>query len=113
MEEIQFGGEAHCAQHAHRVFAIARLGVADHLETTRLDIVDTVDEIPNREILDVVVQAVSPRNRAARHLLRWCRKCCRADPAALIEGTVLGVARGDELRRLVDLRLGALRAAGV
>jgi hypothetical protein len=31
--EIELGREAHGAQHAHRIFAVARLGIADQLRS--------------------------------------------------------------------------------
>jgi len=56
--EVELGGEAHGPQHTHRILAIAGFRIADQLQPSRADVSRTADEIPNREILDVVVKAV-------------------------------------------------------
>ena len=56
--EAQFGFEARCSQHAHRVLAITRHGVAYQLQAPRRDVLDATRVIPDREVRDVVVQRV-------------------------------------------------------
>ena len=57
--EAELRLETHSAQHPHRVLAIARLGVADQAQRARAHVLDAADVVPDREVLDVVVEGVA------------------------------------------------------
>src|ERR1700690_690750 len=100
--EIQLGREAHGAQHAHRILAIARVRVADEPQAPRPDILDTADEIPNREILDAVIESVR-REVAAPNILADRSIDVVAQDAALgIDGPVLRVELGGKFNLAVN-----------
>jgi len=50
--------KAHRPQHADRIFTVASLRIADELQPAGLHIAHPIDEIPNRQIGDVVVETV-------------------------------------------------------
>src|SRR3569623_3704233 len=56
--EAELGGETHGPQHAHRVFAITLLWIADQPQHAGLQILHAVDENDDGEILDVVIERV-------------------------------------------------------
>ncbi|TPW00656.1 MAG: hypothetical protein FD124_3982, partial [Alphaproteobacteria bacterium] len=64
--EAQLGRQAHGAQHAHRVFAVAGLRLADHAQGFRLDIGDAVVIVDDRLGDRVVVQRVDRKVAARR-----------------------------------------------
>src|SRR5690606_17793702 len=51
--------EAHRTDHAHRVFAVALLRVADQTQGAVLDVAQAVGEVMQAEITDVVVQRIA------------------------------------------------------
>ncbi len=55
---VQLGGKAHGAQHPHRVFAVAGLGIANKLQLALRQIFQPALEIVQGEILDAVVEGV-------------------------------------------------------
>ncbi|MCW0422840.1 hypothetical protein NB713_000783 [Xanthomonas sacchari] len=67
--EIELGRQAHRTQHAHRVLAVALLGVADQLHQPRLHILEAADVVAHREVLDGVVQGVAGEVAAHRIVL--------------------------------------------
>ena len=64
----EFGGKTHDAQHAHRVLAVARLGIADHAQYAGAQVGDAADVVHYREIADVVIKPVDREIAAARVL---------------------------------------------
>ncbi len=56
--QLQLGGQAHGAQHAHRILAVAGLGIADGAQAALVDVLQRADVIDQREVLDAVVQRV-------------------------------------------------------
>ena len=67
--ETQLGRQACRAQHAHRVFAIARFRIADQAQQPRLHIVVAADVVAYREILDRVIQRIRGEVAADRIVL--------------------------------------------
>ena len=97
--KIEFRREPHCAQHAHRILAIAGLRIADQLETPRLDIAHAIDEIPDREILDVVVKPVGGEIAPPNVLFDGAVDVVAQNASRLIEGPMLGIAGRRKLSR--------------
>ena len=56
--KTQLGGKPDRPQHAHRVLAITRDGIADQTQQARVDVLNAIDMIDHREIGDVVVECV-------------------------------------------------------
>ena len=56
--EPQLGGKAGGAQHAHRVFPVALLRVADQAQHAALDVAPALHEVVQGEVGDVVVKGV-------------------------------------------------------
>ncbi len=67
--EIELGCQPHRAQHAHRVLAVALLGVADQLHAPRQHVLEAADVVAYREILDGVIQGVAGEVAAHRVVL--------------------------------------------
>ena len=57
--EAELRLEAHGTKHPDRILAVARLGIADQPDRAGADVLDAADVIPDREVLDVVVQRVA------------------------------------------------------
>ncbi|MNV16331.1 hypothetical protein D3C71_1070870 [compost metagenome] len=64
--EAEFGGQAHRTQHAHRVFLVPLLGVADEFHQARLHVLEAAGVIAHREVLDRVVERVAGEVAADR-----------------------------------------------
>ena len=56
--EAQLGGEAHGAEHAHRVFPVAGFRVANQPHLAVFQIVNAVGEIHHGEVADAVIEGV-------------------------------------------------------
>ena len=95
--EIELGREAHRAQHAHRILPIAGLRIADQFQAARPHIADAVDEIPNRKVVDVVVETVGREIAPPHVLFDGAVDVVAQDAPPLIEGAVLGIVRRSEL----------------
>ncbi len=67
--ELELGRQAYRAQHAHRVLAVALLGVADQLHAPRQHVLEAADVVTHREILDGVIQGVAGEVAAQRIVL--------------------------------------------
>ncbi len=123
--EAELRGEAHGAQHAHRVLAIARLRIADHAQHALTRVVDAADVIPDREVLDVVVQSVGGEIAPPDIFVDRAVEVVAQDAAALVEHAVAAFVdavvlvdrrvRGTERRDLDDLvaeaHMGEMEAA--
>ena len=57
--EAELRLEADGSQHPDRVLAIARLGIPDQADRAGADVLEAADVIPDREVLDVVVQRIA------------------------------------------------------
>ncbi|KAG1253769.1 hypothetical protein G6F65_017320 [Rhizopus arrhizus] len=57
--ETELGRQAHRAQHAYRVLAVALLGVADQFHQARLHVFKAAGVVTHREVLDGVIQGVA------------------------------------------------------
>lgn len=55
---VQLGGEAHGAQHPHRIFAVAGLGIANELQLALGQVFQPALEIVQGEILGAVIEGV-------------------------------------------------------
>ncbi len=64
--EAELGGQAHRAQHPHRIFLVALFRVADELHQARLDVFEAAGVVAHREILDGVIQGVAGEVTADR-----------------------------------------------
>ncbi len=67
--EIEFRSETRRAQHAHRIFAIARVRIADQAQCVLLEIVYAADIVAHAEIGDVVIERVHGEVAAQRVFL--------------------------------------------
>ena len=76
--EIQLRGEAHRAQHAHRILAVARLRIADQLQAPRAAHRSRRRRNPRWRNLRCCSRDRSRRNRGAKRPPRSCHRCCRA-----------------------------------
>ena len=82
--EAELGLEAHGAQHPHRILAVARLGIADQAQRARTDVGDAAGEIPDREVLDVVVERVAGEVAAPDVLVDRAVDVVAQQPTAMI-----------------------------
>ncbi|MNV56557.1 hypothetical protein D3C71_1488490 [compost metagenome] len=57
--EIELGRQAHGTQHAHRIFAVALLRVADQTHAPGHHVLEAAGVVTHREILDSVIQGVA------------------------------------------------------
>jgi len=64
--EVQLGGQAHGAQHAHGIFAVALLGIADQFQAARHRVLEAADIVADGEVIDGVVQRVGGEVAAHR-----------------------------------------------
>ena len=103
--EAQLGRQAHRAQHAHRILAIALLGVADQLQPARLHVLEAAAVVPHREVLDGVVQRVGGEVAADRVVLDGAVDVVAQQAAVLVQLAVAAavVAVGAEGGDLDDL----------
>src|SRR5277367_5420817 len=89
--EIEFRRETHRAQHAHRIFAVARLGIADQLEAPRLDVAHAIDKIPNGEVFDTVVEAICRKIAAPDVFLDRAVDVVAKNSPRLIKSAMFGI----------------------
>ena len=110
--EIQLCREPHRAQHAHRIFAVARLGIADELQAARSYIAHPVDKVPDRKVVDVVVDPVRRKVAPPHILFDGPVDVVSQDAPGGVEGAVRGIVRGGRCRSrrglLVPVVLGIL-----
>ena len=57
-QEVELGGEPYGTQHAHRIFAVALLRVADHAQGTRLDVAHAVMEVVQHAGHRIVIEGI-------------------------------------------------------
>ena len=102
--ETELGGETRGAQHAYRVFTIARCRVTDHHDTFLLDVGKPVHVIPNFFALRIVKQRVHGEVATDRVFALIAVNVVAQEPAMLIgtaiffisvSGRVIGAERGD------------------
>jgi hypothetical protein len=67
--KAQLGRQAHRAQHAHRVFLVTQLRIADQLHLARLHVVEAAGVVAYREVLDGVIKSVAGEVAADRVVL--------------------------------------------
>ena len=66
--KIELRREPHRAQHAHRILPVARFRIADQLQAPRPHVAHPIHEVPDGEVVDVVVEAIG-REIAPPHVL--------------------------------------------
>ncbi len=102
--EVQLGGQARGAQHAHRVLAVARLRVADQAQHPVLQVLHATDVVEHAEIGDVVVHRVDAEVAAHRVFLDAAPDVVAHDPPIDdVAIAVAGLARAAEGGHLDDL----------
>jgi hypothetical protein len=95
--EAEFRLEAHGTEHSHRVLAVACLWVADQADRPRADVFDAADVIPDREVLDVVVERVAGEVSSPHVLVDRAVHVVSQEPSAIVVQAVV-VARISGLR---------------
>jgi hypothetical protein len=103
--EVELGGKARGAQHAHRVFAEARLGVADHAQHALLAVGHAAEIVVHFLAQGVVVQRVdgevAPRGvvrHVAEHVVGQQAAVLVGRPLVFVVGFLLAVgAEGGDL----------------
>ena len=95
--EVEARGQHDRAQHAHRIFAEAHVGIADRADDPRLQILDAARVVDDRERRDVVEERVDREVAAERVLFR------RAERVVAAAGAVVAIAAAG---------LGSLRPPG-
>ena len=101
--EAELGGEAHRAQHAHRILAVARLGIADHAQPLAADVLHAVVIVDDLARGRVVVERVD-REVAPRRILVLFAEQVVGQHAAVLVGLAVRVverAEGRDLDRLL------------
>jgi hypothetical protein len=88
--EAEFRCEARSPQHAHRVFTVARRGIADHAQDTIARVLDAAHVIPDRVILDVVVERVGGEIAAPHVFFDRAVEVVAQDAAVLVDRAMLG-----------------------
>ena len=56
--KIQFGSKANSTQHAHRIFTIAFVGVANHANRSALNISRAISKIMYRKAINIVIHSI-------------------------------------------------------
>ena len=67
--QAELGGEAHGAQHAHRIFAVAGARLADHAQGFLLEVADAAVIVDDRLGRRIVIQCIGGEV-AARGIFR-------------------------------------------
>ena len=101
--EAELGRQAHRAQHAHRVLAVARARVADHAQRLLLDVGDAVVVVDDGLGAGVVVQRVDGEVAPGGVFLLVAEDVVAQHAAVLVGVGALGVlagAEGGDLDRL-------------
>nr|GEU28121.1 hypothetical protein [Tanacetum cinerariifolium] len=88
--EFQLGGKAHHAQHAHRVFAVARLGLADDAQGFRADVLDAAVVVQHLPVGRVVVHGVDGEVAPHRVFRLRAEGVVAQDAAMFVLGRVVG-----------------------
>ncbi len=88
--EAQLVGDAHRAQHAHRVLAVTQLRVADQAQAALAQVLDAAGEVDDGEVADVVVQRVDGEVAAERILLQRAVDVVGQDAPGLVALVALG-----------------------
>ena len=86
--EAELRLETHRAQHPHRVLAVARLRVADQAQGACAHVLDAADVVPDREVLDVVVEGVAGEVAPPHVLVNRPVDVVAQEPTALVVRTV-------------------------
>ena len=101
--EAELGGEAHRAQHPHRILAVARLRIADHAQPAALDVLHAVVIVDHRFGGRVVVKGVD-REVAPRRIVGLIAEDVVGEHAAVRVDRLRAVGRGAVGRHLDRLR---------
>ena len=106
---MQFRLKARRPQHPHRIFAIARLRIADQLQAPRRDILCAADVVPQGEIGDVVVKRVGGEIPPPHILVDRAVDVVINDAPGLIEKTLrIGIPGELHIQRFGDLGILSL-----
>ena len=97
--EVQLVGDAHRAQHAHRVFAIPRLDIANHANHPGLQVVQPAAVVDDAEVADVVIQGVDGEIAAEGIGFQRAVHVVRQDAAGVVtlHAVADGAAEGGQL----------------
>jgi hypothetical protein len=102
--QAQFGRQPHRAQHAHRVFAIAGIGIADQPQLPCLDVFQAAQIIPDLLGDRIVVQRID-REIPARGIVGLIAEDVVGENAAVLVGVgFAGILRRAERRDFNGLR---------
>ena len=89
--EVQLGGKAHCAQHAHRVFLVAVGRVADQTQQTVADVMHAIGVVQNALADRIVVQGVDGEIAALRVFFQGAVHVVTQDATAGVVGRTVAV----------------------
>ena len=82
--ETQLRGDTHRAQHAHRILAIAQLGVADQAQLTPFQVLQPANIIDDRKIANIVVEPVDGEVAAKSIFLQRSIDVVRKNPTTVV-----------------------------